>query len=102
MSIVEARCGIEQMDRRDIALAAARGRNPTQTTDRKRASGKTLLRNGTEHDVEGEAMTAREYQIRYVPFADQCYLGVRAGINFSGQRFDFDETISLRKCRDRA
>ena len=81
MLVVDAGRRIDQMDRREVAFAAARRRHAAEAADRDGARVKAALGERADHDVERNVMAAHDDQIgRVRGVADQRHLDIAVGV----------------------
>ena len=104
MLIISAGRRIDQVHRRDVALAARRRRHAAETADRQRACGKAALRQRADHRVEREVVAAHDHQIGRMRGASPISVtsSIRTGIERGGKRVDLEKAVGLREAGDRA
>jgi hypothetical protein len=97
MLVVDAASRIDEMNRRNIAFAAACRTYAAKTADGDRARTQAALGQRADHDIERDVVTAHDDQIgRALGFSDQGDFDVAVGIERGDERIDGKKTIGLR------
>ena len=103
MRVVALASGVKQMHGRDVAFAPRHRRNAAHAAYRDRAQRNSLLGKPRQHDIECDAMTAHDHQIRQPRLrADQCHVGGGTRIECGRKRVDRQKAIRLRESRNRS